>query len=132
MRRHILATLTAVTLPYVVATVALIIVIIGGEVLLAVLVSPAGPTEAPAVPVAALTAWVIPGAASMTAVVVGTRLPYYLRPEHEMTTMSIIAATLAALGVSLGPFTVESLLSAAAPAVGVLVGYWWGRSRHGE
>ena len=124
MRQHLTATLAAIGLPYVVASVVLILLIIAGEFAVAVLRAPAGPTAAPAWGIDGSIGWVIPGVATMTALLVGIRLPRYLQPELAPATVLIIAGALATVGVTLGPLDAVTLLKAAAPAAAVVVGYW--------
>ena len=124
MRQHLTATLAAIGLPYVVASVTLIILIIAGEVAVSVLRAPAGPTTAPAVGMHGPIGWVIPGVATMTALLVGSRLPRYLQPERAPSTVIIIAGALATVGLTPGPLDAVTLLKAAAPAAAVVAGYW--------
>ena len=124
MRQHLVAALAAIGLPYAVASVALILTIIGGEVAAAVLMSPAGATETQAVRMDGIVGWVIPGVATVTALVVGRRLPRHLRADRAPATVTIIAGALATVGVTLGPLEAITLAKAAAPAVAVVIGYW--------
>lgn len=128
MRHHTVAALVAIALPYAIASVALVVAIIVGEVVLALMTSTSGPSDAPAVAVDGLTRWLIPAVAITTALLVGTRLPRHLRAERSSATIVIIAGALATIGATLGPVNAVTLLQAAAPAVAVLAGFWWGRS----